>query len=83
MDKILKASGQEVPQTKRVLELNMDHPLLSRIREIFEKNRDAPVLKEYSHLLYDMAIISEGGKLDNPSRFSKMIGDLMVSSLAD
>lgn len=83
MEKILKASGQEVPQTKRVLELNMDHPLLARIREVYEKDREASVLKDYSHLLYDMAIISEGGKLDNPSRFGKMIGDLMVHSLDD
>ncbi len=83
MEKVLKASGQEVPKTKRVLELNMDHPLLSKIREIHEKNRDASVLKDYSQFLYDMAIISEGGKLDNPSHFSKMIGELMVTSLAD
>jgi molecular chaperone HtpG len=83
MEKVMKASGQEVSSAKRVLELNMDHPLLSKIRDIHEKNRDAAVLKEYSQLLYDMAIISEGGKLDNPSRFSKMIGDLMVNSIAD
>jgi len=81
MEKILRANGQEVPQTKRVLELNIDHPLLSKIMDIHEKNREASILRDYSNLLYDMAIISEGGKLDNPSRFSKMIGDLMASSL--
>jgi molecular chaperone HtpG len=81
MEKILRANGQEVPQTKRVLELNMDHPLLSKIREIYEKDSQASILKDYSNFLYDMAVIAEGGKLDNPSRFSKMVGDLMVSSL--
>ncbi len=83
MEKVLRVSGQDVPQTKRVLELNMDHPLLSRIRGIFEKDREAAVLKDYSQLLYDMAVISEGGKVENPSRFSKMIGALMVNSPAD
>jgi molecular chaperone HtpG len=83
MERVLKASGQEVPQTKRVLELNMDHPLLSKIRDVHEKNRDAVILKDYSQFLYDMAIISEGGKLENPSHFSKMIGELMVNSIAD
>ncbi len=83
MEKILRAGGQDVPRTKRVLELNMDHPLLSKIRGIFEKDREAAVLKDYSQLLYDMAVISEGGKVENPSRFSKMIGDLMASSLAE
>jgi molecular chaperone HtpG len=80
MEKILRANGQEVPQTKRVLELNIDHPLLSKIRDLYEKNSESPVLKDYSNLLYDLAVISEGGKLDNPSRFSKMIGDLLISS---
>ena len=79
MEKILKASGQEMPQTKRVLELNIDHPLLSKIKDIYEKNHEDSVLKDYSDLLYDLAVVSEGGKLDNPSRFSKMIGELLVT----
>ncbi len=83
MEKVLRAGGQEVPQTKRVLELNMNHPLLSKIHGIFEKDREAAVLKDYSQFLYDMAVISEGGKVDNPSRFSRMIGELMAGSLAE
>ena len=82
MEKVLRAGGQDVPQTKRVLELNMDHPLLSKIKGIFEKDREAPALKDYSQLLYDMAVISEGGRVDNPSRFSKMIGDIMAGTIA-
>lgn len=81
MEKILKASGREVSQSKRVLELNMEHPLLAKIKDIFENDREASVLKDYGQLLYDMAVISEGGRLDNPSRFSKIIGDMMADSL--
>ena len=81
MEKILKASGQEVPQTKRVLELNMDHPLLVKIRAIFEKNKEAEALKDYTTFLYDMAVVSEGGKLDDPARFNKMIGNLTAGAL--
>ncbi|OPY89003.1 MAG: Chaperone protein HtpG [Syntrophus sp. PtaU1.Bin208] len=83
MEKILKANGQDVPQVKRVLELNVDHPLLAKIRAIYERDSDAPDLKDYSNFLYDLAVISEGGKLDNPARFSKMIGDLMTNSGSD
>ncbi len=83
MEKILRASGQDVPKTKRVMELNMDHPLLSRIKSIYEKDKDAAVLKDYTDLLFDIAVIAEGGKLDNPSRFSKLIGDLMVGAIDD
>ncbi|MGA1826549.1 MAG: molecular chaperone HtpG, partial [bacterium] len=81
MEKILKATGQKPPETKRVLELNMDHPVMPKIKSIFEKNKDEPILKDYSNLLLDMAIISEGGKVDNPAKFSKMIGDLMSDAL--
>lgn len=81
LEKVLKASGQEVPPVKRVLELNMDHPLLARIKAMYEDDKDAPLLKDYSSLLYDMAVIAGGGKIDNPSRFSKMIGDLMAKNI--
>jgi len=81
MEKILKASGQEVPSSKRVLELNMDHPLLVKIKKIFDKNKEADILKDYTTFLYDMAVVSEGGKLDDPSRFNRMIGNLTAGTL--
>jgi molecular chaperone HtpG len=81
MEKILKASGQEVPQSKRVLELNMDHPLLVKIKGIFEKNKGAEVLKDYTAFLYDMAVVSEGGKLDDPARFNRMIANLTAGTI--
>jgi molecular chaperone HtpG len=83
MEKILKASGQQPPENKRVLELNIDHPVLDKIRDLFNKNKDNPVLKEYSSLLFDIAVIGEGGKLENPARFSKLVGKLMADSLSE
>ncbi|MBW2192337.1 MAG: molecular chaperone HtpG, partial [Deltaproteobacteria bacterium] len=71
MEKILKSSGKPVPEVKRVLELNIDHPVLAKIKSVFEKDKENPALKDYRHLLFDMAVISEGGKVENPSRFSK------------
>jgi len=83
MEKLLKASGQESPNAKRVLELNVEHPVMGKIRSLFEKDRDNDMLSDYSKLLFDMAIIGEGGKLENPSRFSKMVGDLMSTALTE
>jgi len=81
LQKIIKATGKETPAEKRVLELNIDHPALVKIKTIFDKNNDDPYLKEYCRLLYDMAVISEGGKIDNPSHFSKIIGQMMTDAL--
>ncbi len=81
MEKILKASGQETPDTKRVLELNMDHPVMDKINTIFEKDAADPVLKDYAGLLLDLATISEGGKIDDPAGFTKRVGELMADAI--
>lgn len=81
MEKLLKSSGQKPPETKRVLELNMQHPVMARIKTMFENDRDNPILKDYCIMLYDLAIIGEGGKLENASRFSRLVGDIMAQAI--
>jgi molecular chaperone HtpG len=81
MEKIIKASGQKMPEVKRTLELNLDHQVMSRVKALFEKDPSVPEMKEYCSLFLDIALISEGGKVDNPARFSKTIGDLMSKAI--
>ncbi len=81
MEKILKSTGQETPVSKRVLELNTNHPVLDKLKKIYEADKNDPKLKEYSQLLYDLAIIGEGGKVENPSSFSKLVGSLLDNAL--
>jgi molecular chaperone HtpG len=78
MEKIMKSAGQEIPENKRVLELNMAHPVMEKIQAMFERDENDLKLSGYIHLLLDLAVIGEGGKVDDPSRFSKFVGDLMV-----
>ena len=78
MEKILKSTGQETSDNKRVLELNMAHPVMEKIHSMFEADKKDPKLNNYIHLLLDLAVIGEGGKVDDPSRFSKLVGDLMA-----
>ena len=78
MEKILKSAGQPTPENKRVLELNMAHPVMEKVHAMFEADKDDARLKDYIHLLLDLAVIGEGGKVDDPSRFSKLVGDLMA-----
>jgi molecular chaperone HtpG len=82
MEKILKASGQPMPVVKRVLELNMAHPLMGRINALFENDRDSSALDDYCEMLFDLAVIAEGGKLENPSKFSRLVGEAMAKSMA-
>ena len=81
MEKLLKASGQPMPGVKRVLEINLAHPLISKIKTLFESDRDNPALKDYCELLFDLAVIAEGGKLENPSKFSRLVGDAVANAV--
>ena len=78
MEKILKSAGQPTPENKRVLELNMAHPVMEKVHAMFEADKEDARLKDYISLLLDLAVIGEGGKVDDPSRFSKLVGDLMA-----
>ncbi|MFH1983566.1 MAG: molecular chaperone HtpG [Pseudomonadota bacterium] len=80
MEKILRSAGQTPPEAKRVLELNTEHPVVEKMAALFEKDKDDPKLKDYTQLLLDLAVIGEGGKVTDPSRFSKLVGDLMAAS---
>ena len=81
MAKIMKSAGKDLPPNKRVLELNTKHPVLDKIKQIYAADQSDARLEDYSRLLYDLAVIGEGGKIENPSQFGKLIGDLMDSAL--
>ncbi|HON85773.1 MAG TPA: molecular chaperone HtpG [Syntrophorhabdaceae bacterium] len=81
MERLLKAMGQEVPQQKRILELNPEHPLFASMNALFEKDKESPILKEYIDMLYDQALILEGSRPKDPSRFSQIVARLMAETI--
>jgi molecular chaperone HtpG len=80
MERILKAMNQEVPETKRVLELNPDHPVMQVLTDLFGKDRENPRLGDYCELLYDQALLTEGSAIGNPLRFTRLVSELMVEA---
>ncbi|ABQ25922.1 molecular chaperone HtpG [Geotalea uraniireducens] len=80
MEKILKAMNQDVPESKRVLELNPDHPLMQVLSSIFEKDKENPRLADYCGLLYDQALLTEGSPVPDPLRFTRLVAELMVKA---
>lgn len=79
---MLRQAGQEVPDVKPILELNPDHPLLERLKEIFEADGTDARIGEYAELLYAQARLAEGGALEDPAAFSRKVAELMVSALS-
>ncbi len=80
MERLLKAMGQDVPQIKRILELNPTHPLFAAMKKAFESDAKSEELKEYIRLLYDQALVLEGSKPKDPAAFSRVIAKLMVEN---
>ena len=81
MEKLLGATGQAMPQQKRILEINPNHPVLEKLGAIFEKDSDASEIGDYAQLLHGQALLAEGGELPNSGKFAKLVADLMVRAL--
>jgi molecular chaperone HtpG len=82
MEQLLKAMNQEVPKTKRILELNPEHPVLQQLQKRFEQNKEDALIGEFSQLLLGQALLAEGSALPNPGAFSQLVAKLMVNQLS-
>lgn len=81
MEQLLRASGQEVPKTKRILELNPNHPLLQKLQAIYDADKNDARLGDYAQLLYGQSVLAEGGQLPDPGAFSKRVAELMAKAI--
>jgi molecular chaperone HtpG len=73
MRKIMQAAGQAVPETKPILELNMEHPLVAKL--VDEKDDENAV--RLASVLFDQAALSAGRQLENPAQFVQELNKLM------
>lgn len=76
MQRILQSAGQKVPLSKPILEINPDHVLVKRIHGI----EDDVKFERWVHVLFEQAVIAEGGQLDNPADFVKRVNELLVEA---
>jgi molecular chaperone HtpG len=75
--RVLKAVGQEAPDQKPILELNLDHPLVRRL----ESEQDESRFSDLGLILLDQAQLSEGGQLEDPAGFVGRLNALMMTML--
>jgi molecular chaperone HtpG len=76
--RMYRASGQEVPVGKRILELNPDHALVLGLRDALASSKDG--LSDTAELLYGTALLAEGGSLDDPARFAAILADRLAKT---
>jgi molecular chaperone HtpG len=81
MEKLLKAMGQEVPDVKKILEINPDHPVIKKMNSLLEEKGKDELLEDFARLLLDQAILSEGGEINDISGFKKRFSRVMDMAL--
>ena len=75
LEQILKASGQNIPGSKPILEINPEHPIIKKI----DGEKDNDLFTDWSHILFDQALLSEGGQLADPVNFVNKLNAMIVS----
>ena len=71
--RMLKAAGQAAPDSKPILEINPHHPLVQRLK--YEEAK----FDDWSSLLFDQALLAEGGQLSDPAGFVKKLNDMLLA----
>ena len=76
LERILRAAGQQVPGSKPILEINPSHPMVERLKT------ETARFDDWSALLYDQAMLAEGGQLADPAGFVKRLNALLLELTA-
>jgi molecular chaperone HtpG len=79
--RLYRASGQDVPVGKRILELNPNHSLVTGLRQAHQDHPDDDAVAETAELLYGTALLAEGGALEDPARFAELLADRLARTV--
>jgi molecular chaperone HtpG len=71
---MLKSAGQEVGGTKPIFEINPEHPMVMRLKEESDDDR----FGDWSSILFDQALLAEGGQLEDPASYVKRLNTLLL-----
>ncbi len=77
MERLFRAMNQDVPVSKRILELNGSHPVIAALNNRIAANADDAELKRYASILYDQALLLEGSPLPDPAAFAREVVTLL------
>jgi len=80
MEQMFRSMGQEVPASKRIMELNPEHAAVALLQKVHGENKGDAKVSEFTSLLYNQALLAEGLPIENPVEFAKQVADLMVSA---
>ena len=82
MERILKMANQKVETSKRILEINPDHPIMQSLQKLFEADAANPKLKDWYGLLVDQSLLAEGSEIKDPAGYVTKVNTFLTDMLA-
>jgi len=73
MQQIMRAAGQQVPESQPILEINPQHPLVVQLKDMSDQQQ----FENWSHILFDQAMLAEGGQLEDPAAYVKRVNEML------
>ncbi len=74
MQRILQSMGQEMPEAKPIFEVNPSHAIVEHLKELADEER----FSEWVNILFEQAVLAEGGQLKNPAEFVQRLNKLLL-----
>jgi molecular chaperone HtpG len=74
--RMLEASGQELPESKPILEINVEHPLVTRLKDEADDGR----FDALSNIVLDHALLAEGSQLANPAEYVQRMNQFILNA---
>ena len=76
MQRIMQSAGQKMPASLPIFEINPEHPLIKRLHDTTDDTR----FEQWTIVLFEQAVLAEGGQLDNPADFVNRVNQLLISA---
>ncbi len=73
MQQIMRAAGQEVPDSQPILEINPEHELIKQLKDMGDQEK----FENWAHVLFDQAMLAEGGQLEDPAAYVKRVNQML------
>ena len=80
MERLFRAMHQEIPESKRILELNTDHALIDALNAMTGSEERKEELSKLVHILWNQALLAEGSPLKDPAAFARSVTELLLKS---
>jgi molecular chaperone HtpG len=75
LERLLKSAGQAMPTSQPIIEINPQHPIIQALKDEQDETR----FNDWSNILFDQALLSEGGQLEDPAAFVNRLNNMFLS----